>query len=213
VLAVKASEEGLSPKEIGELIGVSAASLAVWLKAYQQGGVEALSTKRESKSSHKLCRALEERIEEHRRAHPEHGVRRIRDELKRDEALQVSAETVRRVVNDAGLGQTPVQPKRKPPLYPVKLRHTGPPYDLAPRPRLIVDPSRFGPYSTPVPTPASTLRDKTRIPYLRMFGNAYYKDYRVLPGVESNILDLTELKHLYYIPSEYCFPKECCISS
>ena len=32
-------------------------------------------------------------------------MRRIRDELKRDEGLQVSAETVRRVVNDAGLGQ------------------------------------------------------------------------------------------------------------
>jgi transposase InsO family protein len=115
VQAVKASEEGLSPKEIGELIGVSATSLAGWIRAYQKGGVDALTTKPGSKSAHKLCRALEERIKEHRREHPERGVRRIRDELKRDEGLQVSAETVRRVVNDAGLSRPPVQPKRNPP--------------------------------------------------------------------------------------------------
>ena len=115
VQAVKASEEGLSPKEIGELIGVSVTSLAGWIKAYQKGGVDALTTKPGSKSAHKLCRALEERIKEHRREHPERGVRRIRDELKRDEGLQVSAETVRRVVNDAGLSRPPVQPKRNPP--------------------------------------------------------------------------------------------------
>jgi transposase InsO family protein len=115
VLAAKAREEGLEPKEIGELIGASTTTLANWYRAYQQGGVEALSTKPESESAHRLCRALEERIEEHRRRHPEHGVRRIRDELKREEGLKVSAETVRRVVNDAGLGQPPVQPGPNPP--------------------------------------------------------------------------------------------------
>ncbi len=115
LLAVRANEEGLSPKEISDLIGASTNSLASWIKAYEQGGAEALSTKPESKSTNKLCRALEERIEEHRREHPEHGVRRIRDELRREEAVQVSAETVRRVVNDAGLGQPPVQPRRNPP--------------------------------------------------------------------------------------------------
>lgn len=114
VLAVKAREEGLSPKEISDLIGVSKSSLINWYSAYQRGGVEALSAKPESGSAHKLCRALEERIEERRRQHPEHGVRRIRDELKREEGLQVSAETVRRVVNDAGLGQPPAPPKSNP---------------------------------------------------------------------------------------------------
>jgi transposase len=112
LLAVRASEEGLSPKEISDVIGASTNSLASWLKAYEQGGVEALSAKPESKSANKLCRALEERIEQYRREHPEHGVRRIRDELKRDEAVQVSSETVRRMVNDAGLGQPPIPLRR-----------------------------------------------------------------------------------------------------
>jgi transposase InsO family protein len=57
---------------------------------------------------------LEERIEEYRREHPEAGVRRIRDELRREEAVEVSAETVRRVVNDAGLGNPPQRSKRRP---------------------------------------------------------------------------------------------------
>jgi len=49
------------------------------------------------------------------RDHPEAGARRIRDELKRDQNVGVSAETVRRVVNDAGLANPKVQAKSKPP--------------------------------------------------------------------------------------------------
>jgi len=41
-------------------------------------------------------------------------VRRIRDELRRNEGIEVSAETVRRVVNEAGLGNPAVQAGRQP---------------------------------------------------------------------------------------------------
>jgi transposase InsO family protein len=61
------------------------------------------------------CSALEKRILEQRRAHPEHGVRRIRDDLRRQQGLAVSAEKVRTVVNDAGLGEPPPTPHRNPP--------------------------------------------------------------------------------------------------
>ena len=57
----------------------------------------------------------EERILAHRREHTKHGVRRIRDELRRNDGLAVSAEKVRTVVNDAGLGNPPPTPHRRPP--------------------------------------------------------------------------------------------------
>jgi transposase InsO family protein len=50
-----------------------------------------------------------------RQEHPERGVRRIRDDLRRNEGLEVSAEKVRTVVSEAGLGNPPPQPRRRPP--------------------------------------------------------------------------------------------------
>jgi transposase InsO family protein len=49
----------------------------------------------------------------HRKEHPEHGVRRIRDELK-GTGIAVSAETVRTVVNEVGLGVPAAAPKPRP---------------------------------------------------------------------------------------------------
>jgi transposase InsO family protein len=58
---------------------------------------------------------LEEKIVALRREHPEHGVRRIRDDLRRHEGLDVSAEKVRTVVNEQGLGNSPPPPRHRPP--------------------------------------------------------------------------------------------------
>ncbi|HEY5624018.1 MAG TPA: hypothetical protein VIV14_09665, partial [Gammaproteobacteria bacterium] len=41
----------------------------------------------------KQCSLLEEKIVAHRREHPDHGVRRIRDDLRRHEGIDVSART------------------------------------------------------------------------------------------------------------------------
>jgi transposase InsO family protein len=54
-------------------------------------------------------------IEQYRIENPEAGVRRIRDDLRRNEGVSVSAEKVRQVVNEAGLGNPPPQPARRPP--------------------------------------------------------------------------------------------------
>jgi len=115
VLAAEARLSGLTAKEVAELVGFSAASVESWTRTYQEGGPRALCKQARGKGGRRLYKVVEERIEAHRRQHPEHGVRRIRDELKRDEGLEVSAETVRRVVNDAGLGQGPPASKRRPP--------------------------------------------------------------------------------------------------
>jgi transposase InsO family protein len=113
LLAVKALETGLTPAEVSEIVGAGNSSVTAWARAFRDGGMEALVRKSTSATTRRICEKLERRIEQERRENPQSGVRRIRDELKRQEGLGVSAETVRRVVNDAGLGNPPVEPGRK----------------------------------------------------------------------------------------------------
>jgi transposase InsO family protein len=113
--AVAARDEGLTAREVAELTGVSPEAVEQWGQAHAQGGVAALAKKSSTASTRRLCAQLTERIEARRREHPEQGVRRIRDELRRDEGLAVSAEKVRQVVNEAGLGQAPPRPGPRPP--------------------------------------------------------------------------------------------------
>jgi len=113
--AMEAMAAGLSVAEICELVGVSKTTFHVWRRAYVEGGAEAFRRSASTPSVRKRCEALEERILARRQENPEHGVRRIRDDLRREEALEVSAETVRQTVNEAGLGNDPPTPHRRPP--------------------------------------------------------------------------------------------------
>jgi transposase len=115
LLAVKALEAGLTPAEVSEIVGAGNSSVTAWARAFRDGGMEALVRKSTSATTRRICEKLERRIEQERRENPESGVRRIRDELKRQEGLGVSAETVRRVVNDAGLGNPPEDTKTSKP--------------------------------------------------------------------------------------------------
>ena len=56
-----------------------------WRNQYAEGGIEALARKASSIGVRHQCSVLEERILAQRKAYPEHGVRRIRDDLHRDE--------------------------------------------------------------------------------------------------------------------------------
>jgi len=114
LLSVQACESGLTAKEVAELAGVHTSTVGNWSRIYRNDGLAGLARRTTSSTTRRICKALEERITEHRQAHPEHGVRRIRDELHRDQGLSVSAETVRRVVNDADLGQPPPKAHRSP---------------------------------------------------------------------------------------------------
>jgi len=115
ILALEALDSGLSAIEVGELVGVGSGTIHKWRKDYSEGGVQGLCRKASSIAIRKQCSVLEEKIVARRRENPEHGVRRIRDDLRRQEGLDVSAEKVRTVVNDAGLGNPPPQPRRRPP--------------------------------------------------------------------------------------------------
>jgi hypothetical protein len=110
LLAIDALKAGIPPSEVCELIG-----LGKWRKLYQEGGEGALVRQATNPGTRKICSDLEKRIEQMRRDNPEAGVRRIRDELRHGPGIGVSAETVRRVLNDAGLGNPPVEKNRRPP--------------------------------------------------------------------------------------------------
>lgn len=115
LVAARAREAGMTSKEISRLVGASAGSIDKWWRAYREGGAEGLIRRSSHHSTRKLCEKVEKKIAAYREENPEHGVRRISDELRRNEGLEVGHETVRRVVNDAGLGNAPVQAKRRPP--------------------------------------------------------------------------------------------------
>ena len=114
LLAVNALTEGLNSAEVAELAGVKPVSVERWRKLHQAGGEAALLGQAQDPGARKICAALEERIAQMRSKQPKAGVRRIRDELKRQDGVAVSAETVRRVVNDAGLGHSPEPGPRRP---------------------------------------------------------------------------------------------------
>jgi transposase InsO family protein len=113
--AVDALASGLNASEVAELIGVSDTTVLKWRRIFDKGGIDAFRRSPSTVAVRKRCKVLEERIVSRRQEHPDRGVRRIRDDLRREEGLETSAETVRTVVNEAGLGNTPVQAGRRPP--------------------------------------------------------------------------------------------------
>jgi transposase InsO family protein len=115
LLAAEAFTSGLTANEVSEIVGTAPTTVSNWARLLREGGAEALLRKSSSTKSRKVCDELRSKIEQMRRDNPEAGVRRIRDELRREEAIEVSAETVRKVVNEAGLGNPPVAAKRRPP--------------------------------------------------------------------------------------------------
>ena len=115
LLAIDALKAGIPSSEVCDLIGVSSSAIGKWRKLYQEGGEGALARQATNPGTRRICSHLERRIEQMRRDNPEAGVRRIRDELRHGQGIGVSAETVRRVLNDAGIGNPPVQKNRRSP--------------------------------------------------------------------------------------------------
>jgi len=115
LLAIEALEGGADRKDVAKILGIAPVTLGKWHKQYREGGVQGLSRRASSIAVRKQCTQLEQRILHHRQQNPDHGVRRIRDDLRRCEGLSVSAEKVRQTVNEAGLNNPPPVPHRRPP--------------------------------------------------------------------------------------------------
>ncbi len=114
-MAMEAIISGADRGDVAQVAGVQPCTIDRWLNIYKHEGLGGLCSRPSTISASKVCRALEERIIRHRQENPDHGVRRVHDELRNNEALDISPEKIRQVVNGAGLGGKPVKSKRRPP--------------------------------------------------------------------------------------------------
>ena len=115
MLAIEAVNIGADRQDIAQILGIKASTINTWLKLYRDEGTRGLCRKPSSIAVRKQCTELEKRIIAHRTENPDHGVRRIRDDLRSNEGLAVSAEKVRQTVNAVGLGNPPPVPHKRPP--------------------------------------------------------------------------------------------------
>jgi transposase len=96
-------DEGFAAATVARSYGIGTTTVAEWVKRYRAGGPDALMARvpppprrREGADPRRQAIAA-------RQAHPEHGTRRIRDELTRFEALRIAETMVRRILHEAGL--------------------------------------------------------------------------------------------------------------
>ncbi len=114
ILAIEAVNSGADQHDISDILGIKPTTITKWMKIHRDEGLSGLCRKPSSIAVRKQCTELEKRIIAHRTDNPDHGVRRIRDELRHKEGLEVSAEKVRQTVNAAGVGNPPPVPHRRP---------------------------------------------------------------------------------------------------
>jgi len=115
ILAIEAIQVGADRQDVCDVLGVKPNTISNWLKVYREQGIGGLCRKPSNKIIRKPCTELEKYIIAHRTENPSHGVRRIRDELRSNSCLSVSAEKVRQTVNAAGIGNPPPKPHKRPP--------------------------------------------------------------------------------------------------
>jgi len=89
MLAIEAANIGADRQDIAQILGIKASTINTWLKLYRDEGTRGLCRKPSSIAVRKQCTELENRIIAHRTAHPDHGVRRIRDDLRSREGFAV----------------------------------------------------------------------------------------------------------------------------
>jgi transposase len=104
-------EEGFSPELIARQMGVGKSTLSKWVKLYRDQGEAGLQSKprRPSRPRPKVAAAVKTQVVELKRHHPDLGIQRISQFLRRVWFLPVSRETVRRTLHEQQLLK-----KRKP---------------------------------------------------------------------------------------------------
>jgi transposase InsO family protein len=93
-------------------LGVSSHTINKWARTYKQEGEDGLKPKvRKCVRTRRMPESVAEKILELKKAHPEHGPRRISDVLKRFFLIKTSAGSVQKTLSDNGLT---TKAKRKP---------------------------------------------------------------------------------------------------
>jgi len=100
---------GASVSDVCRAFGLAVTTVALWRRAYAQGGYEALfpKTPGPAKASAAGPDTRREAVIALKQANPSYGTRRIRDVLRRFEALPISETEVRRMLHEAKLLETP----------------------------------------------------------------------------------------------------------
>jgi transposase InsO family protein len=96
-------EEGAVQQDVARIFGVPGTTLSEWLRRYRRGGLDALLPPPPPVPPPPRPSPKREAVSALKREHPEYGTRRIRDVLKRFEALGVSESEVRRILHEEGL--------------------------------------------------------------------------------------------------------------
>jgi transposase len=102
-------------------MGVGRSTLTKWIKLYRDQGEAGLQSKpiRRNRIPAKVAPAVKAQVVELKRQHPELGVKRISQFLRRVLFLPVSRETVRRTLHEQQLLK---KPRRKPQQNPARPR-------------------------------------------------------------------------------------------
>ena len=123
--AVEAFEKsGLTRESFCRTWGVSAASLAAWMKRYREDGPKGLEPRPRKKPARPHKKALPEStkaaIVATKKVHPDFGLRKVRDVLYRFFGIKVSCGSVRKTLSEEGIPPLPSparrpRPRKKPP--------------------------------------------------------------------------------------------------
>ena len=119
--AVEAFQKsGRTRDDFARLWGCSSSSLAKWLRAYRDGGPQALEDQRRPRTApraphpSRLPESVRDVVAQTKADNPHFGLRRVRDFLRRFRGLEVSAGTVRNVLAERGVPPGPTPRKRRP---------------------------------------------------------------------------------------------------
>jgi transposase InsO family protein len=95
---------GVSLYRVGRLFGIAPKTIERWVLTYKAQGIDGLVPKVAGpKPGRRRVDPKRDAVVETRQEHPEYGTRRIRDVLRRFEALGVSETEVRRILHEEGL--------------------------------------------------------------------------------------------------------------
>jgi len=108
---------GAAVSDVCRAFGLAVTTVALWRRTYAQGGYEALFPKMPGpvRCEGAAVDPRREAVIALKQANPEYGTRRIRDLLKRFEALPISETEVRRMLHEAKLLEAPAKLPRPEP--------------------------------------------------------------------------------------------------
>ena len=114
-------EESFPVERVAREMGVGRSTLSKWVRLYRDQGEAGLKSKSAgpSRPRPKVAAAVKTKVVELKRRHPDFGIKKISQFLRRVLFLPVSRETVRRTLNEQQLLK---KPRRKPQRNPPKPR-------------------------------------------------------------------------------------------